>query len=163
MAGPDASVGKPPPDVTRSTVGRAGALNIGPSQVVAPAPQLTVAQQHTLSGRGTGGLPSGGVQPVAPPPSVGGAGGSGASGRLIALGIHPVAPTGPVATPGGNRRGTFAANPSGKAGAAGTPGSTQASGTRASGNGVSGSNSGTRGRDSSLPGGLHVGAADSAS
>jgi len=162
MAGPDASVVEPPPDVTRSTVGRAGALNIGPSQVVAPAPQLTVAEQHTLSGRGTGGLPSGGVEPVAPPPSVGGVGGSRASGRLIALGIHPVAPTGPVVAPGGNRRGTFAANPTGKPGASGTPGSAQSSGTKASGNGVNGSNGGTRGRgDNSLPGGLHVGAGDS--
>jgi TonB family protein len=164
MAGPDASVVEPPPDVTRSIVGRAGALNIGPSQVVAPAPQLTVAQQHTLSGRGTGGLPSGGVQPVAPPPSVGGAGGSGSSGRLIALGIHPVAPTGPVATPAGNRRGTFAANPTGRPGAAGTPGSAQGLSTKASGNGVHGSSGGSRGRaDNSLPSGLHVGQANSAS
>ena len=164
MAGPDASVVEPPPDVIRAAAGRTGSLNIGPSQVVAPAPQLTVAQQHTVSGRGTGGLPSGGVQPVAPPPSVGGAGGSGASGRLIALGIHPVAPTGPVATPGGNRRGTFAANPTGKPGAAGTPGSAQGLSTKASGNGANGGNGGTRGRaDSSLPSGLHVGAADSAS
>ncbi len=164
MAGPDASVVEPPPDVTRSTAGRAGALNIGSSQVVAPAPQLTVAQQHTVSGRGTGGLPSGGVQPVAPPPSMGGAGGASSSGRLIALGIHPVAPTGPVATPGGNRRGTFAANPTGKSGAAGTPGSAQGLSTKASGNGVNDSNTGTRGRmDNSLPSGLHVGAADSAS
>ena len=38
------------------------------------------------------------------------------NGRLIALGIHPVAPTGPVAVPAGNRRGTFAATPQGKAG-----------------------------------------------
>src|SRR4029077_3669533 len=66
MSGPDASVVEPPPDVTRSNMGRAGALNIGPSQVVAPAPQLTIAEQHTLSGRGTGGIPSGGLQPVAP-------------------------------------------------------------------------------------------------
>ena len=164
MAGQDTSVVEPPPDVTRSTVGRAGALNIGPSQVVAPAPQLTVAEQHTFSGRGTGGLPAG-AAPVAPPPSIsGGIGGSGASGRLIALGIHPVAPTGPVAVPGGNRRGTFAANPAGRPGAAGTPGSAEGLRTNASGNGVKGSNSGTRGRgDNALPGGLHVGAADSAS
>lgn len=163
MSGPDASVVEPPPDVSRSTVGRAGAFNMGPSQVVAPAPQLTVSEQHTLSGRGTGGIPSGGMQAVAPPPSVGGVRGSGGSGRLVALGIRPVAPSGPVATPGGNRRGTFAANPSGRVGAAGTPGSTQALGTKASGTGVNGNNSGTRGRDNSLPSGLHVGAADSAS
>jgi len=165
LSGPDASVVQPPPDVTRSTVGRVGALNIGPSQVVAPAPQLMVAKQHTVAGHGTGGL-SAGVQPVGPPPTVGGGvGGSGSrsSGRLVALGLNPVAPTGPVAAPGGNRRGTFAANPSGKAGATGMPGSATGSGTKASGNGTSGTNSGTRGRDNSLPGGLHVGAADSAS
>ena len=163
MAGPDASVVEPPPDVTRSTMGRAGALNIGPSQVVAPAPQLTIATQHTLSGRGTGGLPSGGVQPVAPPPSMGGAGGSGSSGRLISLNIHPVAPTGPVAAPGGNRRGTFAANPSGKPGAAGTPGSATALNAKSSGNGTNGNTAGTHGRENnSLPSGLHVGAAESA-
>jgi TonB family protein len=164
MSGPDSSVIEPPPDVTRSASGRSGAFNMAPSQVVAPAPQLTVAEQHTLSGRGKGGLPSGGLQPVAPPPSMGGAGGSGSSGRLIALGINPVAPTGPVATPGGNRRGTFAASPAGKPGASGTPGSTSGSSTKASGTGTNGNNSGTRGRiDNSLPSGLRVGAADSAS
>lgn len=164
MAGLDAKVVEPPPDVARSAAGRAGALNIGSSQVVAPAPQLTVAEQHTVSGRGTGGLPSGGVQPVAPPPSMGGAGGSRSEGRLIALGIHPVAPTGPVTAPGGNRRGTFAANPSGKPGAAGTPGSNRGVASNTAGNGVNGSHSGTRGRENdAIPGGLHVGAADSAS
>ncbi len=163
MAGPDASVVEPPPDVTRSTMGRAGVLNMGTSQVVAPAPQLTIEAQHTVSGRGRGGLPSGGVQAVAPPPSVGGVGGSGSSGRLIALGIHPVAPTGPVAAPAGNRRGTFAANPSGKPGAAGTPGSTTALSTKPSRNGTNGNTAGTHGRENnSLPSGLHVGAAESA-
>jgi TonB family protein len=162
LAGPDTSVVEPPPDVTRTSMGRVGALNIAPRQVVAPAPQLTIADQHTTSGRGNRGLPSGGVQPVGPPPIMGGGGGSGSSGRLLALGIHPVAPAGPVVTPGGNRRGTFAADPSGKAGASGTPGTIQASGTKPSGNGASGSSAGTRGRDSSLPGGIHVGAADSA-
>ena len=164
MSGPDASVIEPPPDVTRSTGGRTASLNIGASQVVAPAPQLAVAEQHTVSGRGKGGLPSGGLQPVAPPPSMGGAGGRGSSGRLVALGIHPVAPTGPVATPGGNRRGTFAANPSGRPGGAGTPGSATGLNAKTSGTGTTGSNSGSRGRtDNTLPSGLHVGAADSAS
>ena len=71
--------------------------------------------------RKRGSLAGGGVQPVGPPPSVAASGGGSAGGRLIALGIHPVAPTGPVAVPAGNRRGTFAATPQGKPGASGTP------------------------------------------
>jgi len=57
---------------------------------------------------------------VPPPPSVQGSGIS-SGGRLIALNLHPTAPRGPVDGPAGNRRGTFAANPQGKPGAAGTP------------------------------------------
>jgi TonB family protein len=155
----------PPPEVTqslaRTTKGQVGLMNIGPSEVVGPAPQLTLTEQHTLAARSSGRLP-GGVQPVGPPPSVA-AGNASAGGRLIALGIHPVAPTGPVAVPEGNRRGTFAATPRGKPGASGTP---DLAGSKSEGKG-----SGTRGdggsgfsaRDNihgSLPAGLHVGAAD---
>jgi TonB family protein len=149
----------PPPEVTRSTKGQVGPLNIGPSDVVAPTPQLALAEQHTLAargGRGTGG----GIQPVAPAPSVAG-GHAGSAGRMVALGIHPVTPTGPVAVPAGNRRGEFAATPRGKPGAAGTPdlvgskdATTKSAGGR--GNGSGGSNA----RNGSLPAGLHVGAAD---
>ena len=143
----------PPPELTQSTKGPVGLMNIGPSDVVAPAPQLTLAEQHSLAARGKGTLPGGSVQPVGPPPSMA-AGGAGASGRLIALGIHPVAPTGPVAVPGGNRRGTFSAAPQGKPGASGTP---ELAG---GGKGDSGSKTRNNGH-SSLPAGLHVGAADS--
>lgn len=144
----------PPPELTQSTKGRVGLMNIGPSDVVAPAPQLTLTEQHSLAARGKRILPGGSVQPVGPPPSVAAAGSASAGGRLIALGIHPVAPTGPVAVPGGNRRGTFAATPQGKPGAAGTPDLV--------GSGKGDSNSKTRNNGhGSLPAGLHVGAADS--
>jgi len=144
----------PPPELTQSTKGRVGLMNIGPSAVVAPAPQLTLTEQHSLAARGKGILPGGSVQPVGPPPSVAAAGRASAGGRLIALGIHPVAPTGPVAVPGGNRRGTFAATPQGKPGAAGTPDLV--------GSGKGDSNSKTRNNGhGSLPAGLHVDAADS--
>jgi TonB family protein len=146
----------PPPEMTQSTKGRVGLMNIGPSDVVAPAPQLTLTEQHSLAARGKGILPGGSVQPVGPPPSVAAAGSASAGGRLIALGIHPVSPTGPVAVPGGNRRGTFAATPQGKSGAAGTPDLV--------GSGKGDSNSKTRNNGhGSLPAGLHVGAADSGS
>jgi len=143
----------PPPELTQSTKGRVGLMNIGPSDVVAPAPQLTLAEQHSLAERGKGTLRGGSVQPVGPPPSVA-AGGASASGRLIALGIHPVAPTGPVTVPGGNRRGTFGATPQGKPGASGTPD------LAGGGKGDSGFKTRNNGRGS-LPAGLHVGAADS--
>jgi TonB family protein len=137
----------PPPEVTRSTKGSVGPLNIGPSDVVAPTPQLALAEQH--SARGGGRLTGGGIQPVAPPPSV--AAGSRSGGRLIALGIHPVTPNGPVSVPSGNRRGEFAATPKGKPGASGTP-----AGGRGNGSGSFSARSG------SLPSGLHVGGVDSA-
>jgi len=159
LAGPESAVIEPPPDLVTPAKGRVGSINIGPSTAVAPAPQLPVAEQHALNGRGEGGASDAlaNAQAVAPPPSVsGGAGGAG-QGRLIALGIHPVVPTGPVAVPAGNRRGAFEANPKGKPGAAGTPdfaGSKSGTGS----NGTATGGSGLKGRNSSLPSGLHVGA-----
>ena len=148
-AGMKSDVIAPPPDLTQSTNGHVGLMNIGPSQVVAPAPQLTLEAQHSLTARGGGRMPSGSVQPVGPPPSMAAAGGNNAGGRLVALGIHPVAPTGPVAVPAGNRRGAFSATPQGKPGASGTR---DLVGSKSEVKG-----SGSRG-NGSLPSGLHVGA-----
>ena len=159
VAGPQTAVVEPPPDLKTPT-GRVGLINIGHSDVVAPAPQLAMSEQHTLA-RGRGGRDgvAGGVQPVAPPPSVaaGGRGGAG-QGRLIALSVHPVAPIGAIPIPGGNRRGTFAASPVGRPNAAGTP---ELKGSKSAANGVgstAGNGSGFKGHGSSLPAGLHVGA-----
>ena len=161
LAGPETAVVEPPPELTQSTKGQVGLVNIGPSEVVAPAPQLTLEEQHSLAARGSGRLGGGSVQPVGPPPSVAAASGASAGGRLIALGIHPVAPTGPVAAPEGNRRGTFAATPQGKLGASGTPDSagpeSEAKSAGGRGDGSGGFNARS---DNSLPAGLHVGAAD---
>jgi TonB family protein len=146
----------PPPELTASTKGQIGLVNIGPSVVVAPAPQLTLTEQHALSSRGKGHVPGGAVQPVGPPPSLAASGGR-AGGRLIALGIHPVAATGPVMVPGGNRRGNFAAGPQGKPGASGTPdlagSKSEAKGSGGGGDGSGGFNARNHG---SLPAGLHV-------
>jgi TonB family protein len=143
---PSTAVVEPPPEFQSKS--RVGSMNIGPSEAVAPAPQLALAEQHTAQARGRGRLSGGGVQPVGPPPSVSASGSSNPGGRLIALGIHPVVPSGPVAVPGGNRRGTFSANPQGKQGAAGTPD-------------LVGSKSDAKGAGrGNLPAGLRVGAAD---
>ncbi len=139
----------PPPDLTQSAKGHVSLINISPSDVIAPAPQLTIEEQHSLATRGSGRLPGGGVQPVAPPPSVAASGGASSGGRLIALGIRPVVPSGPVPVPAGNRRGQFAATPEGKAGAAGTA---DLSGSKSDAKSASFRTSG------SLPSGLHVGA-----
>jgi TonB family protein len=149
----------PPPELTQSTKGHVTQMNIGPSDVVAPAPQLTLDEQHTLSARSKGHLASGSLQPVAPPPSVAASGGASAGGRLIALGIHPVAPSGPVAVPAGNRRGSFAATPQGKAGASGTP-DLAGSKSSAKGLGSHGDATGLNSRNG-LPSGLYVGAPNS--
>ena len=154
IAGLNAKIVEPPPaDLPKSFQGRVGQVNIGPSAIVAPAPELAVAPQHTLSGRGAGGLGGGQVEAVAPPPSLSGAGGSRSGGRLIALGIHPSA-LGPVASPGGNRRGTFAVTPEGKRGASGTPGGATGVSGVPSGN-KKGSGNGF-GKNGSLPSGLYV-------
>jgi TonB family protein len=161
FGGPEAAVVAPPPEFSRAAPRQMGTINIGTSAVVAPAPQLAVAPQRALMARGIGGASGGGMQPVAPPPSIGTTGGTSSAGRLIALGIHPVAPTGPIAVPGGNRRGTFAAGPEGTAGASGTPRLTGAeSGSRGSGSKGNGGGFGAK-NNGSLPAGLHVGAANS--
>ena len=161
LAGPETAVVEPPPELTQSRNGQVGPMNIGPSEVVAPAPQLTLAEQHSLTARGSGRLGGGSVQPVGPPPTVAATSGASAGGRLIALGIHPIAPTGPVAVPGGNRRGTFAATPQGKVGASGTPDSAGwKSEGKSAGNRGDGSGGFNARNNNSLPSGLHVGAAD---
>lgn len=162
LAGPETAVVEPPPELTQSTKGHVGLVDIGPSEAVAPAPQLILAEQHSLAARGAGRLGGGSVQPVGPPPTVAATSGASADGRLIALGIHPLAPSGPVAVPGGNRRGTFAAAPQGKPGASGTP---DLAGSKSEAKSADGRGDGSGGfnarNDGSLPAGLHVGAADS--
>jgi TonB family protein len=168
----------PPPPAVQMASQRVGELTVAPSQIIAPAPQLSLPEQRSvpaLSGSrrsvvppppsidavsragNTGGGPvqhrasanaAGNVIP--PPPSTAGESDAGTQ-RLIALSVHPEAVPPPVAP--GNRRGTFAASPEGKPGATATPGS--------SAHGIEG----TDGRNASAeragspPPGLHVGAA----
>lgn len=114
----------PPTDISSSPSRRAGSLNIAPSAVIAPAPQLAVADQRAVPGRQ--GAAGGAAQVVAPPPTLSGsaAGGdaSGSPGRLIALNLHPAVDA-PPDPPAGNRRGTFTASPEGHPGGAASPGS----------------------------------------
>jgi TonB family protein len=144
----------PPPSVEAATTRPIGDLNIGRTAVIAPAPQLAVGEQRTVSGgraSAIGGVTS--QQVVAPPPAIsaGSAGASfGSRGRVIALNLHPS--VGAPSNPPGNRRGTFAATPEGHAGTSGAVGSTTS--TTVAGTEGIGSN---RKGSSDLPAGLYVG------
>ena len=116
---PQAAVVEPPPSLETASTRRLGDINIGHGDVVAPAPQLPLGEQHTLASPAAPSLGSAAVVP--PPPSLQGTGAPGKSGNLIALSLHPAVQVAPVDPPNGNRRGTFAATPEGKPGAAGTP------------------------------------------
>ena len=153
LEGLQAAVVQPPPALDAS-VRRMGDLSIGPSQAVAPAPQLPIAAQRAAQSLGDA------VPAVVPPsPAVQNAGLANSGERLIALGIHPIAASGPVESPGGNRRGTFAASPSGRADAEGTPGLASGSQSGAGNAAGHGSGNGTgSGEKNGLPSGLHVGA-----
>ena len=153
---PQPSVVEPPPSLETASTRRVGDINIGHAQVVAPAPQLPIGEQHTLATRSAATLGNPGASVVPPPPSMEGAttGVAGKTGgQMIALNLHPAAPTGPVDPPNGNRRGSFAATPQGKPGASGTPAS---SGNSAGTGAGSFSNAA---RNAGLPSGLFVGAA----
>lgn len=152
MEAPQASVIAPPPEIT-ALHSRRGDINIGPAQVIAPAPQLTIDEQHTLAGRSVAGMVPGNPQVAPPPPTISGAGTGTAGARIVALGIHPVEPTGPLEAPNGNRRGEFEAGPSGKPEASGTPTVTGTDSGSGHGSGQPGPNSPFH-----LPTGLHVGA-----
>jgi TonB family protein len=144
----------PPPSVETASVPRFGEINIGPSSVIAPAPQLPVAAQRTPPGSTLRAASA--TQVVAPPPSVTPAGGT---GRLVALNLHPDV-TAPPNPPAGNRRGTFAATPQGHAGASGSPGSSSATSntnTGSGGVGASGESAAAHDTGDNLPAGLYVG------
>ena len=92
-------------------------------EVVQPAPEA--GSVHGNGANLARLLPSG-AGTVPPAPQVGEA--QHASGQLMALSLHPAEVKAPVQVPEGNHRGAFAASPSGRADASGTPGDNAASG-----------------------------------
>ncbi len=146
---PQAAVIAPPPNVQNVST-RSGDITIGQSAVIAPAPQLSLAAQHANRSM-SGATPVGAPQVIPPPPSIGASRSSGGSAgrQMIALSVHPAVGA-PADPPPGNRRGSFAADKDGKAGASGTPGSAS------NGAKVGTGNRGKTGSDD-LPSGLYVG------
>ena len=149
---PQAAVVAPPPAVGSAPTRQLGELNIGRSNVIAPAPQLPIAEQRAVPGGRSFAVAGMAPQVVPPPPSVsasGSAGQFGSTGRVIALNLHPAVGAPPV-PPSGNRRGAFAATPEGHGGASGSAGSS-------SGNSAENGN-GSKGKGKNdLPAGLYVG------
>lgn len=163
LLAPEASVVAPAPKMDAAASRRVGDINIGHSDVVAPAPRLSVSEQRTAAALGRNILSGGGPSVAAPPPSMQGVGSSrSGGGQVIALSVHPAPPNAAAAIPAGNRRGTFAAGPSGKLDAAGTPdipaGKGQPSSGVSQGQGT-GNGAGNAKNANGAPSGLLVGAA----
>ena len=144
-AGPQPAV-IPPPARTALVTHPLGAINVADLEPGVSAPKLPLPVQQTADGitaggggaskgAGTvagasGGRSSGGV--VAPPtggavaqavavPDVHTVAFGRPAGQVIALGVAPSAVSGPIEVPRGNRRGMFAASPTGHVGASGAP------------------------------------------
>lgn len=157
---PMPAIVEPPPSVDTASSRRLSDINIGRSQVVAPAPQLPMGEQRAISSAGRPSLGNAEPAVVAPPPSVQGTDGGRSDGQLVALSLRPAAPSGPIDVPNGNRRGTFAATPQGRPGASGTPDPPAADKSAGSGVGGrgTGNGAGSGKAASELPPGLFVGA-----
>lgn len=157
---PMPSIIEPPPSLDRAaSTRRISDINIGHTEVVAPAPQLPMGEQRSMSSLDARtALGSTTPQVVPPPPAIQGTQLSNSGGRLIALGIRPANPSGPIVSPAGNRLGSFAATPEGKPSGAGTP-SIAADPSHAGGNSARGAeNSGaSTGGAGTAPSGLFVG------
>ena len=153
ISGPTPAVIEPPPTVESTSARPLGDMNLGPAKVIAPAPQLTVAEQQTIPAA----LKEFATTPpaaVPPPPLIAAAESSSMAGRLIALGLHPAVMRAPIEPPSGNRRGKFAATPEGLPGAPGTPGVPAAN----SGQPVMPANPGPASHSATdVPSGLYVG------
>jgi len=138
----------PPPAMEANSARRLGDLNIGHSSVIAPAPQLSLDEQHATAGGRSTAMSKHSLQVVAPPPSLAATGRSHSGQGMLALNLHP-AVAAPPNPPAGNRRGNFAATPEGHRGASGAPATSVGNG-KVDGSGA-GKNSGN------LPSGLYVG------
>lgn len=158
---PKVAVIEPPPNVQATSARKTGDINIGPAQVIAPAPQLPVEEQRSMPEGIRSSVGRTAVPVVPPPPLVTATGTSRFAGRLIALGIHPATILQPLEMPAGNRRGTFAATPEGRPGAPGTPRLQSNEAGKGESGGVN--TEPAKSKSGDLPPGLFVGAAQNPS
>jgi len=145
IPGGDGGVVAPPPAV-QGSIRNVGDLNIGHSEVVAPAPRLPMHEQQTMSGTAQGLLGGQGSGVVGPPPSVqrsGGLGG-GRMGTVTGTGtqnavVPPPPSMQPGATGGGSGRVSTIIGGGGQASVIPPPPSIQGAGGSGGGRGHSGS------------------------
>jgi TonB family protein len=110
----------PAPTVAQRNLGD---INLAVNAPAVEAPKLPVVEQQAATGQQSAqASPPAKVIPPSEPITAG-TGKSQAQevGQLLVLNVHPVAPTGPMAVPEGNRQGEFAAGPSGHVGASAQP------------------------------------------
>jgi TonB family protein len=110
-------VAAPAPEVATSHAIQSMPLSMAAPQVAPPAPASASRNLGTL------GLPAPNALAVPPAPPVvnGNATQEKVLGQMLVLNAQPVAPSGPLVVPEGNRPGEFAASPSGHAGATARP------------------------------------------
>ncbi len=110
-------VAAPAPEAATSHALQSIPLPMAAPQVAPPAPAAASRNLGQL------GLPmqTSVAVPPAPPVASGNAAQEKALGQMLVLNAQPVAPSGPVVVPEGNRPGEFAASPSGHAGATARP------------------------------------------
>lgn len=99
---------------------RLGDINIAKVDPEIQAPKLPAAEQRAATSNPEN-IP--GATEVAPPAIASSSEGSGekAVGQVLALGLNPALPNGPITLPGGNHQGEFAATPEGRVGGSGAP------------------------------------------
>jgi TonB family protein len=107
------AVVQPPPEVAQAA--RPALPALPQPAVVVPAPETTspLAQLRLP--------PAAEMRVVPPPPGMQGVASAYSAGQVVALGVSPASVAGPINVPAGNRRGTLAAGPSGRAGASALP------------------------------------------
>jgi TonB family protein len=100
-----------------------GDINLARVEHSIQPPKLPVVQQRAATSNPEN-IAGPKQEEIAPPPSLpasSATGGEKAVGQVLALGLNPVLPNGPITLPEANRRGEFAAIPEGRPGASGAP------------------------------------------
>ena len=110
-------VAAPAPEAASSHALQSIPLAMAAPQVAAPAP---AAASRNLGNLGLPAQQTAAVPPASPVAS-GNAAREKALGQMLVLNAQPVAPSGPLVVPEGNRPGEFAASPSGHSGATARP------------------------------------------